>query len=676
MTEFLSPVIARQLPQFVQDDYPAFAKFIKDFFAFLEQDQGFLRFLEDWKANREPSTNAEPYISKTLADLGFNLSQDLTVSKSVWLSVLRDFYLARGTPQSFEILWKALFNDWVKIEYPRDRLFVTSAANYAVTYYVFLSSTSVGTAAYTYLLNNIGSFAGTLVGSSSKVTASVESVLPILSNSKIYLQVEILKPIGEFHPNELVELSLNGTTIVETIFNVLDIKMVSGTKGSRYLPGDRVLISGAGIAGTAEVGKTQLGSVTNVNIINGTSGYRVGNIILARTKNGKGSGFSAQVSSVNGSGAITGVSISSPGTNFDRLPDLFPLHSEFSIINNDPGMAVLQAVSSNSTAHDLDIGAINKIKFNAPYVDFDPAKITIQVESLNGSGVTFPPASILQKTIFKTKGFKDQRGFLELNCNLQDSYQYQQFSYSIRTPVNPVLYDSIVADMLHPVGYVRTSIIDIDTELQLSSVVSNQEILHIVGIDYSGTSWDDALAETFEIERHSVDTQFNLAVRQMNNYKNAPFWATTTIFAGTTSRNGLPNWDWNGRIHQGTLITWPTVVASLGPNSYIPEALDFNGVDVLGTSNAYGGPGGASADVKQDKYLPAMALQGGTAGFSVTNMSYSFLASAYEGAEAVANMDVIGIISYDTGETMNAGMDIIGGLAFETGGEMNAPTLN
>ena len=56
-----------------------------------------------------------------------DLNQDLFIKQA------KDFYLSKGTDKSFEILFKALYNESVRIIKPRDFLFTPSNANYRIT---------------------------------------------------------------------------------------------------------------------------------------------------------------------------------------------------------------------------------------------------------------------------------------------------------------------------------------------------------------------------------------------------------------------------------------------------------------------------------------------------------------------------------------------------------------
>ena len=55
------------------------------------------------------------------------------LNQNVFVKQAKDFYLSKGTDRSFEILFKALYNEDVKIIRPRDFLFTPSNANYKIT---------------------------------------------------------------------------------------------------------------------------------------------------------------------------------------------------------------------------------------------------------------------------------------------------------------------------------------------------------------------------------------------------------------------------------------------------------------------------------------------------------------------------------------------------------------
>ena len=59
-----------------------------------------------------------------------SLHKDL--DQNIFIKQSKDFYLSKGTDKSFEILFKALYNEEVEIIRPRDFLFTPSNANYRI----------------------------------------------------------------------------------------------------------------------------------------------------------------------------------------------------------------------------------------------------------------------------------------------------------------------------------------------------------------------------------------------------------------------------------------------------------------------------------------------------------------------------------------------------------------
>ena len=59
------------------------------------------------------------------------LSSDL--DQNIFIKQSKDFYLSKGTDRGFEILFKSLYNENVKIIRPSEFLFTPSNANYKIT---------------------------------------------------------------------------------------------------------------------------------------------------------------------------------------------------------------------------------------------------------------------------------------------------------------------------------------------------------------------------------------------------------------------------------------------------------------------------------------------------------------------------------------------------------------
>lgn len=310
MREFISPIIAKKIPSFLESEYNRFYAFIKNYFDFLEEIGNPLELLETFSYKLDTNNEVDIYVDKVLQELGFDIKNLLTIPKSELVNHLREFYLARGTPNSFVFLFKILYgieNEDVKIDYPRKRLLIPSAATYDGKYHIFTTATSKDNSLtqknYWLFQENVNSFDTQVTGIASRVKTNINSSLLIEgyiseNNSRnSFLQLQVDKPIDEFRVGELVDIYSrdSNSTIRETIIPVIDLNITS--PGKNYKVGDTISISNVISPGTATVKIVSSGSIDSVSIINGGINYSIGETIVSQ-KLIKGSSFSAIISNV------------------------------------------------------------------------------------------------------------------------------------------------------------------------------------------------------------------------------------------------------------------------------------------------------------------------------------------------------------------------------------------
>ena len=440
--DFITPVQRGRLPAFVRSDYPAFEKYIIDYFTWLEQDGNVLQILEEWYANNDPDNMVEPYVSAILRDLGWTWEGTLAIPKNLLLKNLRDFYLSRGTKKSFEFLFRALFDEPIAIKYPRDRMLVLDQADYASEARVYSTATSRGTGTFQAILNDLNERKHVeMTGLVSGTVATVESGQLLLSGDRAYLQIAILEPLTDFVVKEDIRIQSESGFIIERLHNVMTVEIDSA--GSGFNVDDELNVTGAGLNGVIRVSNLKGGKVDSITIADPGESYAVGDKILAEKIDGDyGFGFYAKVSEVGPNGEIVKINVSDFGRGYRVTPPLY-------IKSATGSHAKLEIVSSS-------IGAVNRIAILQPYVDFDPT--TAAVELGNAA------FKVGETTIFTSHTYKDRRGVLGENSVLIDSDQYQQFSYDLVTALSSGVHRQIVDELLHPVGYIRTDVLKVDKD--------------------------------------------------------------------------------------------------------------------------------------------------------------------------------------------------------------------
>ena len=158
-----------------------------------------------------------------------SLSTD--VNKRLFLKQSKDFYSSKGTNQSFEILFRALYGKDVEVLKPRDFLFIPSESNYKVAKEIVVEA--VDGNPVDLINRNIFQDA---VDGFEPVTASVSNVEVITRGKNTYYRLELdydknsQRVSGEFpiHPNtKLVDKVSIGSTVLS-----VDSTVGFGTSGS------------------------------------------------------------------------------------------------------------------------------------------------------------------------------------------------------------------------------------------------------------------------------------------------------------------------------------------------------------------------------------------------------------------------------------------------------------
>ena len=297
-TNYISPVILSRLPSFVKTDYPLFYQFISHYYAFLEEQGNPLEVLETLAHNLETNNEVDIYIDVVLKELGWEVKLDPMVPKSELVVHLRDFYLSRGSENSFKFLFKVLFGIDPEIEYPRDRLLVPSQANYTGNHFIYTTATNIGTDDHIAILNQASDYSVTVTGVSSGVVSSVEAIFVESKNGVFYLKIQIDSEFKLYFNEESVRLQTQDGDfeIVESLVQVVTLDITNG--GSRYKIGERVTIENTNIQGFASIRTLVPGSIESLTINDGGLGYVIGDPIKT-TNTQKGHSFSAAVSAVD-----------------------------------------------------------------------------------------------------------------------------------------------------------------------------------------------------------------------------------------------------------------------------------------------------------------------------------------------------------------------------------------
>lgn len=451
MKNNLASILNYQLPEFIREDHQVFVAFLQAYFEHLEETGQIVDFLHRFSDNLDIHQADENFIEAFYTELAGTFKKDPLIEKKRVINHIKDFYLAKGAEQSFNFIFTILFGEDVEINYPRIYMAKPSAGIYKSENIVYTTADNLGSVVF-----DNETLTSSLEGVTSGAMAIVDTIEPVVQNEDVLYRIKLSSYDKEFTIGEDVKIIIDNSTIYETVLpsiNGVDIT----NAGTNYSTDDVITITNTisspgdpdyrnGDYARLVIDKVSKGGYTTfyrdgdptheigASYPTGTN-YAVGDLIYADPVPGSyGHSFSAEVASVDGGGAITGIRIYNSGYNYT-------------------GKTTATVESATGSAADItldgDIGAIESILvldsgYNYPQSD--------TVMTVSGGDGEFTGSLVYSSIYRQPEKYLSIRNHPSSVSKLQDSFYYQQFSYTVGTFVKPGEYYDMIINNVHPVG--------------------------------------------------------------------------------------------------------------------------------------------------------------------------------------------------------------------------------
>jgi len=321
--------VPQQLPEFIRDqsDYQTFVTFIQAYYEWMEEynigngkegairgsqnllDYGNIDFIN-------PGETYNKFIDYYLNQFLPNFPKEALTDKAKLVKIAKELYGKKGTPASYEFLFRALYNSDAELFVTRDAVFKASDGKWYIS-----KSLRLATNDEQWLsTDNLRIF-----GDTSKSIATIEKAISVGNRIEVYISnIQRLFVSGEnvtvvdsnnralyFKDSEIVPEGTSGSSkLTAKILGSISSVNINPTKrGQLYKSGDPVVFYGGlnsteGIGAVAYVNEVTSGSIRDVNVINGGYGYRTDPNTLIRITGGGGSSAIANVLTVDPAGEI------------------------------------------------------------------------------------------------------------------------------------------------------------------------------------------------------------------------------------------------------------------------------------------------------------------------------------------------------------------------------------
>ena len=421
-----------------------------------------------------------------------NPSERLKLNQSLFIKQLKDFYKSKGTDFSFEILFKALYNERVKVVRPREQLFRPSDAHYRKTKDIVVEKISGNPLD----LRNSTLFQESY-GNIQKAYAPVTRVEKVTSgfSTSDYYKISL---DSDYNRDLIVEGAVYGEFSIHATSKVIGNVSV----GSTYIDVDSTVgfPNSGNIRVTYDDGSVGIVSYSSKNLTQFTNCSNVSKIILDTTKIGintyaygqsivDGSEIQVRVTSVLNNLKLPensyyfqkddSINVKSLGDNSKSkkinnwLLNISPTYlvKDFSIINtaNNIGVVTTKTASSLKIGDSVTFIGSNNSQSTGTIIDVKSENTysVVGQGALASNGQYKLKRNLLKNNtnVFPTSSF--------INSNVQNVYVSEDknsilvaspsIPYYSGQPLNPANQKIVFSGSYPPVGIASTDIIQLTT---------------------------------------------------------------------------------------------------------------------------------------------------------------------------------------------------------------------
>jgi hypothetical protein len=283
-----SLLVPSQLPEFIRDnpDYSNFVLFLQAYYEWLEETNNVTDRTKNLLNYKDIDETTTEFLNYFYNDFLSYFPTEILADKQKVIKIAKELYQSKGTPASFQFLFRILYNSDVDFFYTKDAVLKASSGKWYVAKSLKLASDSLDYLATDQLR---------IIGETTKSIATIETATITGTKVEVFISdIQRLFQSGEisrvvdannqdvyFKDGKIVASTTAGATILRSkiVGQISQLKISPTLRGLLYRPGDPVVIEGGlnsptGLGATAIVGTTTSGSIQRINVTNGGYGFR------------------------------------------------------------------------------------------------------------------------------------------------------------------------------------------------------------------------------------------------------------------------------------------------------------------------------------------------------------------------------------------------------------------
>jgi hypothetical protein len=529
----LKDIVAKQLPEFVRDNYPTFVAFVEAYYEFLDANE------VDLRKTKDIDLTLDDFIQYFKKELAHNYPANVDNPRFL-MKHIRDQYLAKGSEASYRLLFRLLYGKEINMDYPGKSMLRVSDGRWKQDVSVFVRVEAGNTAEVVGKSVDVQTSRklyrtelNPTTQKLTKVSVNIESAVLLDANENLWEVFLDRNFYGDINPGDVIKYG----SIYQAVVLPVSSKLKIQNKGQGFKPGMVFQVSSgkgtpiwfkvtsidsngglnnidiikfglhydtdfsittlpSSAVKTTKKIERQISSITYsktkgtigaINVIEGGYGYtQVPEVVVG----GNGSGATAHAVLVGG--VVTEIIIDDPGEGYTTaFVNIIP---QIGDVGSGASGEVITGDSYSYSTPDKTNGFNELGYINAgDYWDYnfsDGAYVGTIIRQfyLDAKDAIAGNPALINVTLgalAKYPGYyKTNDGFLDDAMFIQDSYYYQAFSYVIRIDEQLNSYAAAVRSMLHPSGMALFGEYSVNNKFDLS--VALEVMVKSLGI----TSYD------------------------------------------------------------------------------------------------------------------------------------------------------------------------------------------
>ena len=450
-----SPLISEQAPDFIQADHPKFIAFVEAYFEWLETEGNpgetsfFLRDMGDVDDTLDKFVQhfKFQYLNPFPKDLAVDTATNTPLDEKRLLKRIKEFYRAKGTEKSFQLLMRILKDTYLSFYYPKEDIIKTSHGKWyeqpiiKTTYSTDMGVTGPsGETGEANIFGTVGQVVYQVKKNEVIANSKVERVaLRYGVGTNTFAEITMSNINGEFEPGNLITRSDVSS----------DLSRLDKIKEQEYI----------------------YPLVSDIQAVTGGRYYDVGDIVSITTRDKTGQGAKAIVTSTGTRGEINEIRMVDHGLDYRPSVSVGP----YAIYGTDSNYfdfagyyypVYTSSLAAGDESHIHKFTEFPNQEFYMPngsmnhavsddggyenFVDASTQGVSFDVSTFKGEGASFE-IEVGGQAYYPGIYLNDD-GKISSGKKLRDNYFYQEYSYQLRTNITLEKYKQSFLDIVHPAG--------------------------------------------------------------------------------------------------------------------------------------------------------------------------------------------------------------------------------